>query len=411
MAGTEDDASTVDGVALAEEAWSVAGLNSEIDAVLAAAADRFPRYVVGEVADVAEYEFATFFDLHDTDDESVISCIAWSGYRDEFDHEIAASTTVVVRAQVDFYADRGDCQLVVTGYWPLGKSDRARSVAELRATLREEGLLDEKRRRPLPEYPACIGVVTSASGSALEDFTAAVRERCPGATVKLCSATVQGEDAVPSVVGALRRLETDPEVELVAVTRGGGADGDLRCFDAEPVVRAVADCRTPVVVAVGHEDDETLAEAVADRRAMTPTDAGVAATPRLAAVREQVAGLERRIDGEYRRLVVDRLDALERPVETAFTALEHAAEAEALTARSARGRVGDLEARIDRAYRSRVDRDLAALETRIGTAYRDREADARVRAGTAQARRLRVVVALLLATLVLVVVAVAVLLP
>jgi exodeoxyribonuclease VII large subunit len=401
MAGT-DDAAPGDGRRMAEDAWSVAKLNREIDSVLAEAADRFPRYVVGEVADVGVYEFATFFDLHDTDDEAAISCLAWSGYREEFDHDVEESTTVVVRAQLDFYADRGDCQLVVTGYWPLGESDRARAVAELRATLREEGLLDADRERPLPEYPTCVGVVTSPSGSALEDFTAAVRERHPGTTIKLCGATVQGEDAVPSVVAALGRLETDPEVDVVAVTRGGGADGDLWCFDAEPVVRAIADCRTPVVVAIGHEDDETLAEAVADERSMTPTDAGAAVTPRLSSIREQVARLERRIDGEYGRLLADRLDARRRQLETAFTALEHAAEAEALTARAARGRVGDLEARIDRAYRARVDRELGALEMRVETAHRDVEAAERVRAGTAEARRLRVVVAVLLGLLVLV---------
>ena len=397
MADADEGTLAADTEDIPEDAWSVADLNAEIDAVLQSAQNRFPTYVVGEVADISSYQFGTFFELRDIEAEAKISCIAWSQSIAAFDHDLAEGAAAVVRARVDFYSERGDTQLVVSDYWPLGESDRVKELAELRAELEEEGLLGDERKQDLPEYPSCVGVVTSLSGSAREDFTSTVRGRQPGVTIKLCGATVQGDNAVPSLVGAIQRLESDPNVDVIVVTRGGGSDTDLWCFNEEPVVRAIADCSTPVVVAVGHEDDETLSEAVADRRAMTPTDAGVATTPNMAEVRQRLGQLEVRVDTAYRGVVDDQLEGYERRVESAFTALqqEEAAKFSDLQ------RAADLEARIDQAYRAKISRDVERLDSRIENAYRDVEAEAKVEAGTAEARRLRVVVAVLLAILLL----------
>ncbi len=440
------------GTEIPDGTWSVAEVNQAISSVLEEAGDRFPSYVVGEVSDVSHYDFGTFFDLRDIDGEAVVSCLAWSYAVDDFDHELEEGVSAVVQASVEYHAEQGNMQLMVTEYWPLGESARMRELEELRAALDAEGLLDADRKRPLPAHPRCVGVATSLSGSAREDVCSAIHDRAPGVDVKLCGATVQGENAVPSVIGAIERLDRDSEVDVLIVTRGGGADADLWCFNAEPLVRRLADCRTPVIAAIGHEDDRTLADDVADKRCMTPTDAGVNAVPETSVVRHKVGNLERRIDDAYRSLVDGRLEeidrrvataheslqqavaaeraerrgqlqrasALEARIERAYTSLvvgrletfeqrldvalrelEHAAETEAVTARAARGRVADLEARIDRAYAARVERELAGLESRIESAYREREADARVAAGTAEARRLRVVVAVLLAVLVL----------
>lgn len=397
MANAEDAAVTGEDPGLPADTWTVAELNREIDAVLTEYDERFPTYVVGEIADVDRYHFGTFFDLADLDEEAVISCLAWSRVVESADHELAAGTKTVVRAEVDFYAERGECKLVATDYWPIGEGERTRQVAKLRATLDEEGLLDDERKRPLPPYPTCIGVVTSLAGSAREDLTATVHERHAGVRIKLCGATVQGEDAVPSVVGALRTLERDTAVDVIVVTRGGGADTDLWCFDEEPVVRAIADATTPVVAAIGHEDDEVLAEAVADARAMTPTAAAVETTPELADVRATVADLERRISDAYRGLVEDRLVAYRRAVDTALTALEHAAATRRAERRRAHQRAADLEVRIDRAYATLVAGDLDALESRIEGAVRDVDVERRLEAKRTEARRLRVAVAVLAA--------------
>lgn len=142
------------------------------------------------------------------------SCLAWRNAREGFDHELSEGTAAVVRAVVDFYPDKGNTQLSVRDYWPVGESKWMKELEALREELEEAGLLDEERKQPLPAYPDCIGVVTSLSGSAREDFTSTVRGRQQGVTIKFCGATVQGDNAVPSLVSAIQRLESDPGVDI-----------------------------------------------------------------------------------------------------------------------------------------------------------------------------------------------------
>lgn len=389
---------------------SVAELNEEIEAVLRDAGDQFPTYVIGEISDVNRYDWGTFFDLRDLEEEAVVSCLAWSNTVNGLDHDLEAGASAVVQGTVDFHPDRGNCQLMVQDCWPLGESARVRELEELRSALKTEGLLDAARKQPLPAHPRCIGVVTSLSGSAREDVCSAIHDRAPGVEVKLCGATVQGENAVPSLLGAVERLDGDPDVDVLIVTRGGGADADLWCFNSEPLVRRLADCRTPVVGAIGHEDDRTLTDDVADERCMTPTDAGVTATPNVSVVRRSVGELARRIDDAYRVFVESRLDGAERRVEMAHESLQQTVATQRAERRGQVQRASALEARVDQAYETRIDRELSGLESRIESAYRKREADARVEAMRAEAQRLRVVVAVLSTVLVLGGVAVALLL-
>ena len=446
MTGAREESIDDTQSAVPDEAWSVARLNRQIETVLDAAADQFPRYVVGEIADVSDYNFATFFDLTDTDGEAQISCLAWADSVASFEHELEPGVTAVVRSTVDHYPERGNTQLIVRDYWPIGESQRVQQLDALRQTLAEEGAFDETTEQSLPQYPRRIGVVTSPEGSALEDFTATVRGRWPPARIVLCGASVQGDNAVGELVDAIQTLEQDPSVDVIVVTRGGGADATLWCFNEEPVVRTIADCTTPFVVAIGHEDDETLSEAVADKRAMTPTAAGVATTPNIETIRDEITAVERRIEDAYAVSVEERLSTVDRRITTALQALEQAAVtqeatrsqvdsldhriatayktlvttqlieidrriddalqsleqaavAEQASAEVARGRVDDLEARIDQAYTQTVENRLQAAERRIETAYHECAADARVEAGRSEAKRLRIVVAVLLAVL------------
>jgi exodeoxyribonuclease VII large subunit len=389
---------------LPDSAWTVGQLNREIDEALEDQSNRFPTHIVGEIAEVSDYGFGTFFELRDLADDPSISCLAWAGDVDSFEHDLTAGTEAVVEATVDFYPDRGDCQLLVSGYWPLGESTRQQELKQLRAQLAGEGLFDEAARQPIPDHPDCIGLVTSPAGSAREDVWATVSERSPRTEVCLCGATVQGEDAVPSLLGAIERLDRDPAVETLILTRGGGSDADLWSFNAEPLVRKVGACSTPVVVAIGHEDDETLVEAAADARAMTPTEAGVVATTPTEEVLEQLAVLERRIDHGYRTLVESRLEALDRRVGSAHEALTRQVQRRD----AVRDRAADLDRRIGLAYgglvESRLDtlereieqsaRALAgvrldALEDRLDTAMVDLELAAESDAATARATRHR----------------------
>jgi exodeoxyribonuclease VII large subunit len=316
--GSQSDYPPVPG----EGVWSVEEVNSEIESVLSAAQDQFPSYVIGEISDTNPYGFGTFFDLRDLNDDVTISCIMWAPQRQSAPHELTEGTETIVRATVDFYEDDGRTQISVRSFWPVGESDRTADLAALRSELESEGLLDEAATQPLPEFPRHIGVVTSLAGSARQDFCEAVYARHPGVTITVCGATVQGDGAPASLVAGIQRLEQDPSIDVVVVTRGGGADADLWCFNAEPVVRAIADCTTPTVVAVGHEDDDTLAEAVADRRAMTPTDAGGVVAPNVSAVRDDLGQVERRIDRAYEDLVTGEIDSVTQRLDAALATLE-----------------------------------------------------------------------------------------
>ena len=427
--------------------WSVARLNDEIAATLNEARDRFPTYVVGEVSEATAKGYGTFFTLRDVDGEETIQCIVWSSYRDRIDDNISEGDEVIVRANVDFYTDGGRTQLNVKNYWPVGDSERSQALETLRATLEEEGLFAADHKQPLPEYSANIGVVTSLTGSAREDFRKAAWNRAPGVTLTFFGATVQGSNAAPSLVGAIRNANQDPDIDVLVVTRGGGADDTLWCFNEEPVVRAIADCETPSIVAVGHEDDDTLAEDVADHAAITPTEAGIAATPDMAAVRDRITTVEQRLTRAYSTVVADQLEALDRRIETAAVALErtaenrqaqlqraadleqrienayttststhlddlsgrietavqaieHTAETDAVTARAATRRVGGLEVRINRAYQTHVQHETAALERRIERGYQDIETGADVQAAQQEARQLRIALVILIGLLV-----------
>ncbi|ERG88283.1 MAG: Exonuclease VII, large subunit [halophilic archaeon J07HX5] len=271
-------------------------------------------------------------------------------------------------------------------------------------------------------------------------------ERSPRTTVSLYGASVQGEGAVSAVVTGVQALDADPTVETIVITRGGGADVTLTTFDAEPLVRAVAACSTPTVVAIGHEDDQSLAERAADARAMTPTEAGVVATPVItdtletlavterriasayetlvdrrltglgrrveagvdrlrqrrqqqASLRQRAEDLERRIDTAYRTAVTDRLGALETRIEHGLRTTELLAQDERATARVVRGRVAGLEARIETAYRARVERELQTTAGRLTDAYRDVEAAEQIATHRAENTRLRVVVVALVVVL------------
>ena len=433
-------------VEIDEPAWSVSRLNNEIAATLESAAERSPTYVVGEVSDVTAKGYGTFFTLRDVDGEETIQCIVWSSYRNRIDESITQGEEAIVRANVDFYAEGGRTQLNVKNYWPVGDSDRSQELEALRAELNREGLFDADRKQSLPPFPSNIGVVTSLTGSAREDFRESAWGRAPGVTLTFFGATVQGKNAAASIVGALQQADRDPDIDTTVVTRGGGADDTLWCFNEEPVVRAIADCATPTVVAVGHEDDETLAEAVADRVAMTPTDAGIVATPEMSTIRERVATVERRlqigyetavseqldalnrrienavvglereaetrqarsqraadleqrIDTAYTTLTESRLDAVDAKIETVLQEIEHATETEAVTIQAARGRISGLETRIDRAYETHITQETTALNRRIETAYDEIETDTDVREAKQETRQLRIIILVLVGLL------------
>lgn len=200
---------------------------------------------------------------------------------------------VLAHGYISVYPQRGELQFVCDFVRPEGVGIMAARFEQLRLKLEEEGLFDIARKRPLPQYPRRIGLVTSPTGAALQDITNVLTRRWPLATVLLAPALVQGEHAAGQVAAALRRLAKEPDLDLCIVARGGGASEDLSAFNDERVARAIYAFPVPVVSGVGHETDITIADLVADVRAPTPSAAAERCSPDVAQVARSLHGLDR----------------------------------------------------------------------------------------------------------------------
>jgi exodeoxyribonuclease VII large subunit len=186
---------------------------------------------------------------------------------------------VVAHGRIGLYEQRGDMQLYVDFVQPEGVGALQMQFERLKAQLAEQGLFDEARKRPLPRYPRKIGVVTSASGAAFHDICHVLERRWPLAEIVLAPTPVQGPEAVSGIIGALEQLNARGDIDVIIAGRGGGSIEELWAFNEEPVARAIFASGIPVVSAVGHETDTTIADFVADRRAPTPSAAAEIVAP------------------------------------------------------------------------------------------------------------------------------------
>ena len=208
--------------------------------------------------------------------------------------EVEDGMELIVGGQATIYAAQGKFQIIAEALEPEGWGSLQLAFEQLKARLAEEGLFGADRKRPLPLLPRCVGVVTSASGAAWRDMTEVWRKNAVPLRIVLSAARVQGDGAAAEIVAALRRLERHGAADVIIVGRGGGSREDLWAFNEEPVARAIAACAIPVVAAVGHEIDQTIADLVADARAATPTAAAELVAASRAALHERLEGLLRR---------------------------------------------------------------------------------------------------------------------
>lgn len=198
---------------------------------------------------------------------------------------------VIVRGRLTVYEPRGEYQIVLEAVEPKGIGALQMAFEQLKERLAAEGLFDQNRKKPLPAFPRTVGVVTSLSGAAVRDILAVFRRRWPTLHIIIAPVQVQGEGAGEQIAEALALLNAQGAVEVIIVGRGGGSLEDLWSFNEEVVVRAIANSRIPVVAAVGHEVDITLADFAADVRAPTPSAAAETVVPVLAAVVERLREL------------------------------------------------------------------------------------------------------------------------
>ncbi len=258
------------------------------------------------------------------DDQSQIPVVLFRGKARLLRFEPKDGLEVNVRGSVSVYEDRGQLQLVAEGIEPRGKGSLQLAFEQLYDRLRQEGLFDAERKRPLPAYPRVVGVITSAQGAVIHDILNVLARRQAKVQVLLYPVAVQGEAAAGEIVTALQWFAQNCCADLLLLARGGGSLEDLAPFNSEAVARAVAAAAVPIVCAVGHETDFSLADFAADMRAPTPSAAAELITDALYRVEERLELLAQRLEraARYQRMRArERLAALD--VAAVFARMQH----------------------------------------------------------------------------------------
>ncbi|MBK1672282.1 exodeoxyribonuclease VII large subunit [Ectothiorhodospira shaposhnikovii] len=270
---------------------------------------------------------------------------------------------VLARARVSLYVPRGDYQLIVEHMEEAGDGALRRAFEALHRRLEAEGLFDPAFKRPLPRFPRCVGVITSATGAAIRDILAVLKRRFPALPVMVYPVPVQGSEAAPRIAEALEVAAARGDCDVLILARGGGSLEDLWAFNEEVVARAIRACPIPVVSGIGHETDITIADLAADHRAPTPSVAAELVSPDGGELLQRVNQLERLLCERFSR----RLLTCGQRVQILEQRLRHQHPERRLQARAQR--LDELELRLRRALwrRLREQRiELAHLWTRLG---------------------------------------------
>jgi exodeoxyribonuclease VII large subunit len=275
-------------------------------------------WVEGQIAELNKRGGTVYLTLRDPIAAVSVRVICARTVFDLTDPPPGPGARVVVWAKPDFNTTRGSFALTALDVRQVGIGELLARLERLRKALAAEGLFATERKRRPPFLPHVIGLICGRESAAERDVRRTAATRWPAVRFRVEQVLVQGGQAVPEIIDALHRLDGDPEVDVIIITRGGGSVEDLLPFSDETLVRAVAACRTPVVSAIGHEQDSPLLDYVADVRASTPTDAAKRVVPDVA---EQLALIEQ-LRGRARRCLAGQLDrerawlaaAVSRPV-------------------------------------------------------------------------------------------------
>jgi exodeoxyribonuclease VII large subunit len=261
-------------------------------------------WVEGQIAELNRRGSTVFLTLRDPVAAVSARVVCTRAVLDASDPPPAEGARIVIWARPDFNTAKGSFSLTALDIRMVGVGELLARLERLRRSLAAEGLFAAERKRPLPFLPAVIGLVCGRDSAAERDVLHNAARRWPAVRFRTLEVAVQGPYAVAEVTEAVRELDADPEVEVIIVARGGGSIEDLLPFSDEALVRAVAACRTPVVSAIGHEQDTPVLDNVADVRASTPTDAARRVVPDVA---EQLA-LIGQLRGRARRYLAGRLE-------------------------------------------------------------------------------------------------------
>lgn len=248
--------------------------------------------------------------LKDADADGMLSFRMWSSTLQRTPGDLKVGDRVIACVKADYFVKTGDFSFTVSAMRHVGLGDQLERLERLRATLRSEGLFDAARKKPLPFLPHVIGLITGERSDAEKDVHRNAELRWPHVRFRTIHAAVQGDRCVPETLAALRTLDADPEVDVIIIARGGGDPQTLLGFSDERLLRAVAAASTPVVSAIGHENDHPLLDDVADLRASTPTDAAKRVVPEVSEQRALVQQLRSRARTRLTQRVTHDIAAL-----------------------------------------------------------------------------------------------------
>jgi exodeoxyribonuclease VII large subunit len=318
-------------------------------------------WVEGQVAQLTRrpQTSTVFLTLRDPVAEVSVQVTCPRSVFDTLSAPVTEGARVVVFAKFQYYVPRGTLSLVAREIHPVGLGELLARLEQRRRLLAAEGLFEAVRKRPLPFLPRLVGLIVGRDSAAERDVVDNARRRWPGVRFRVENAAVQGPHSARQVIEALQVLDHDPRVDVVIIARGGGSLEDLLPFSDEGMIRAVAGCRTPVVSAVGHEEDQPLLDLVADVRASTPTDAAKRVIPDVVDESVKIRQLRERSRSAMHQILQRQQDGL--TAVRARPALSHPGRLfDQHTAQ-----VLDLTVRARRSLGQHVDRARADLEHRL----------------------------------------------
>ncbi len=273
--------------------YSVTRLNTEVKMVLEGS---FPLlWVEGEISNLARPASGHWY-LSLKDSGAQVSCAMFRNRNANLKFKPENGQKVLVRARISLFEARGNYQLILDHMEPAGDGALQRAYEALKHKLDQEGLFAKEHKKTLPYFPKRIGIVTSDTSAAVRDVLSVLKRRFASIPVRIYPVPVQGDRAAPMIVRAINNASLRQDCDVLIVTRGGGSLEDLQAFNEESVARAIADCEIPVISAVGHEIDFTIADFVADVRAPTPSAAAERAVPDSQDLQRQFQSFQARLN-------------------------------------------------------------------------------------------------------------------
>ena len=309
--------SSVESKSVSQDAkvYQVSQLTRDIKTIMEAAFDSI--WVEGEISNFRTVASGhSYFVLKDA--KSQVRCVLFKGHRAGIKFQPEDGDQVLLFGRITVYDARGEYQIVTESMEPRGLGALQKAYEQLKTKLEKEGLFDEEKKKPLPEFPWKIGVVTSSTGAAVRDILNIVRRRNPKVSVLLYPAKVQGEGAAKEIAQGIHELNQRKDIEVIIIGRGGGSLEDLWAFNEEEVARAITTSRIPIVSAVGHEIDFTIADFAADLRAPTPSAAAELTVPILEDTLREIESLNGALINSLEKKIKDYFDLLKRLMDRRF---------------------------------------------------------------------------------------------